>query len=69
MVFADPLAAVSDQDQYLIATAAFTVTKASAVINDFVSASNYKAIPGAQMQYTDHAREQRWRGGGHDLDR
>jgi uncharacterized repeat protein (TIGR01451 family) len=52
VVFADPGAAVADRDQYLIATAAFTVTKASAVLNDFVSASNYKAIPGAQMQYT-----------------
>jgi uncharacterized repeat protein (TIGR01451 family) len=52
VVFADPGAAVADRDQYLIATAAFTVTKTSAVINDFVSASNYKAIPGAQMQYT-----------------
>jgi uncharacterized repeat protein (TIGR01451 family) len=51
VVFADPLAAVSDQDQYLIATAAFTVTKASSVVNDFVSTSNFKAIPGAQMQY------------------
>jgi uncharacterized repeat protein (TIGR01451 family) len=52
VVFADPLAAVADQDQYLIATAAFTVTKASSVVDDFVSTSNYKAIPGAQMQYT-----------------
>lgn len=52
VVFADPGAAVADRDQYLIATAAFTVTKASAVLNDFVSASNYKAIPGAQMQYS-----------------
>ncbi|HEV7607245.1 MAG TPA: hypothetical protein VGO61_07900 [Steroidobacteraceae bacterium] len=53
VVFADgPLASVIDQDQYAIVTAAFTVTKASAVVNDFVSASNYKAIPGAQMQYT-----------------
>jgi uncharacterized repeat protein (TIGR01451 family) len=51
VVFADPLASVSDRDQYQIATAAFTVTKASSVVDDFVSTSNYKAIPGAQIQY------------------
>ena len=52
VVFADPLATVAAQHQYLIATAAFTVIKGSAVIDDFVSTSNYKAIPGARMEYT-----------------
>jgi len=51
VVFADPLATVAAQDQYLIATAAFTVTKSSTVIDDFVSASNFKPIPGARVEY------------------
>ena len=51
VVFADPAATVAAQDQYLIATAAFTVIKASSVIDDFVSTSNYKPIPGARVEY------------------
>ena len=36
----------------MVVTAAFNVAKSSAVIDDFVSTSNYKAIPGARMEYT-----------------
>jgi len=53
VVFADDVnATVFAQDQYEIATAAFTVTKGSAVIDDYVSTSNFKAIPNALMEYT-----------------
>ncbi|HET9863477.1 MAG TPA: hypothetical protein VFP37_08540 [Steroidobacteraceae bacterium] len=51
VVFVDEDATVVAQDQYLVATASFTVRKQSSVIDDFVSTSNYKAIPGALMQY------------------
>ena len=51
VVFVDANATVVAQDQYQVTTASFTVRKQSSVIDDFVSASNYKAIPGALMQY------------------
>jgi uncharacterized repeat protein (TIGR01451 family) len=51
VVFADPAATVTDRDQYAIVTAAFTVIKAHSVIDDFVSTSNYKPIPGARVEY------------------
>jgi uncharacterized repeat protein (TIGR01451 family) len=51
VVFADALATVAAQDQYQIATASFTVTKASTVVDDGISTSNPKAIPGATMEY------------------
>jgi len=51
VVFADPAATVTDRDQYAIVTAAFTVIKAHTVIDDFVSTSNYKPIPGARVEY------------------
>jgi len=52
VVFADPAATVTDRDQYAIVTAAFNVVKAHQVIDDFVSTSNYKPIPGARVEYT-----------------
>jgi uncharacterized repeat protein (TIGR01451 family) len=51
VVFADPSATVAARDGYRFVTAAFTVTKASSVISDGVSTSNFKAIPGAVMEY------------------
>jgi len=51
VVFADPAATVTDRDQYAIVTAAFTVIKGHTVIDDFVSPSNYKPIPGARVEY------------------
>lgn len=51
VVFAEPAATVTARDQYAIVTAAFTVIKAHSVIDDFVSTSNYKPIPGARVEY------------------
>ena len=42
----------SAADQYAIQSAALTVTKASAVIDDGISTSNFRAIPGAVVEYT-----------------
>jgi uncharacterized repeat protein (TIGR01451 family) len=52
IVFADANATVTARDQYAFVTASFNVAKSSTVINDFVSASNYKYIPGAYVEYT-----------------
>jgi uncharacterized repeat protein (TIGR01451 family) len=53
VVFADLAATVRDRDSYAFVTAAFNVSKTSAVINDYVSISpNFKYLPGADVEYT-----------------
>jgi len=60
IVFADSTGDNSDaardgahtlQGEWKVASASLTVTKSSVVIDDYVSASNYKRIPGALVEY------------------
>jgi uncharacterized repeat protein (TIGR01451 family) len=61
VVFADGSGANSDaardgshtvQGEWKVAAATLAITKTSAVIDDYVSASNFKRIPGALIEYT-----------------
>lgn len=48
---ADNDGAFSARDDYLVSAAALSVLKSSRIVDDFVSADNFKAIPGALVEY------------------